>query len=399
MSKANSKKNFFLLTVVVMFTVAILALAGCACSSSAGSASSGSSASTPAASDKSASASASSASAATVTVPNVVSLKQADAEKSIRSLGLALGDVKQESSDSVPAGSVIAQDPKAFASVQSGSKVSITVSSGKAAPKDVQVPDLRGMWQNDAEKALANAGLVGVASNPEESREVAPGQVFKQSVAAGSTVKEGTRIAFTTALAPTTVTVPDVVGMKTDDARKAITDAGFGFDTTSAYSDKVPEGSVISQSIPGGTQAKSGTNVTVTVSLGAKPASDVKVPDLSTFSWSDAEHALESAGLQARYTGDPAGVVVAQDVAAGTMVAPGTLVTVTLASAPEQVEVPNLVGNSVVSAEEETDKLGLGLDVVQGGNHGVVATQWPEAGTKVEKRTVIIITVDDSEFK
>ena len=101
--------------------------------------------------------------------------------------------------------------------------------------------------------------------------------------------------------------------------------------------------------------------------------------------------------MSARYTGDPAGVVVAQDIKAGTMVAPHTLVTVTLASPVEMVKVPNLVGMSVTSAENATDAVGLALDVTSW--HGVITDQWPAAGTQVEVRTTVHATVDDSEFR
>lgn len=328
MKKMQVARRALLVAFAAVLVAGALALAGCSCSSTATSSSS----------------SASSASGA-MTVPNVVSLHQQDAEKAIVAAGFEVGNVTREASDTVPSGNVISQDPKALASAAANSKVNIVVSTGKADAKEVTVPDLKGKTQADAEKALADVKLVGVASNPEESTEVEPGQVFKQSVAAGTKAKEGDKIAFTVATAPAEATVPNVVGKVRDDAKAQITNAKLGFDYTTAYNDSVPEGVVISQSIAGGTKVKSGTTVSVVVSLGAKPASDVKVPDVMTYSWKDAEAALTSAGLKARYTGNPNGSVVAQDVAAGTMVAPGTLVTVTLQSPdPGQNPIMNYVG-------------------------------------------------------
>ena len=332
-----------------------------------------------------------------VTVPNVLSLTQSDAEKSILSSDLKVGQVTREASDTISAGSVISQEPKALSSAKKGSAVNIVISTGKAAPKDVKVPDLTGKTQADAEKALSDVGLVGVASNPEEYTGVQPGQVFKQSIAAGTTVKEGARVAFTVALAPAEVTVPNVVGMKLEDAKAAIAKANLGFDYTVAYNKDVAANTVASQSIAADSKVKAGTVVSVSVSLGAEPASNVKVPDVTTYSWTDAEKALTSAGLNARYTGDPAGVVVSQDIAAGTEVAPGSLVTVTLGGPSTMVEVPNLIGMSPTSAENATDEVGLGLDIT-GGQHGTVIDQWPAAGTQVVSRTTVHITVDDSEF-
>lgn len=377
-----------LVAALTLLVAGVLALTGCSCSAQSSSSASASS-----------SASSGVSSGDKMVVPNVVSLTQADADKALAAAGFAIGTVKQEASDTVPQGHVISQDPKAFASAASGTKVNLVISSGKAAPQDVKVPDLKGKTQADAEKALADAKLVGVASNPEESTEVAPGQVFKQSVAAGTTVKEGTRVAFTVAIAPDEVTVPDVTGKSEDDAKAAITGAKLNFDYTVAYNESVAANLVVSQSVAAGTKVRAGTTVSVVVSLGAKPAENVKVPDVTTYSWSEAEATLKSAGLQARYTGDPAGVVVSQDVAAGTEVAPNTLVTVKLESTVETVTVPNLVGMSVATAEETTDKLGLALDIVEGGSHGTVKDQSPAAGTEVPARSTVNIWVDDSDFK
>ena len=217
-----------------------------------------------------------------------------------------------------------------------------------------------------------------------------PGKVFKQSIDAGKQVTEGTQVAFTVALAPSETTVPKVVGMTEDDARDALKKANLGYDSSVAYSDKVEKGVIISQSVAAGSKVKEGTTITVTVSLGAKPVENVEVPNVVSFSWSDAEAALHSAGLAARYTGDPAGVVVSQDIAAGTKVAPDTLVTVTLSTPTPQVEVPDLVGMTVSAAEKATDAVNLGLSV-EGDPNGVVTEQWPEAGTQVDERTVVTV--------
>lgn len=67
---------------------------------------------------------------ASVTVPNVLGQTQAAAELAINNAGLSLGTVSTQSSASVPAGSVISQNPAAGASVASGSSINLVVSSG-----------------------------------------------------------------------------------------------------------------------------------------------------------------------------------------------------------------------------------------------------------------------------
>jgi serine/threonine-protein kinase len=367
MKKTFKGRGLIMLAVIAALVTGMLGFAGCSCSSNQP------------------------ASGETYTVPDVVSLTESDARKAILASGLQVGTVTQEASDTVPMGSVVSQDPKPLTNAPANSKVNLVVSSGKAQAKDVAVPDLKGKTQADAEKALADVGLIGVASNPEVSTEVQPGQVFKQSIAAGTKVKEGTKIAFTVALAQGETTVPDVAGLTRDDAKKMITDAKLAFDSTTAYHNSVPEGKVITQSVPAGTKVKQGTTVSATISLGPAPQKDVVVPDVMTYSWADAQNAMRSAGLAVRYTGDPAGIVVAQDVAAGTKVAPNTLVTVTLSSPARYVQVPNIVGMSVSAAEHATDAVNLVLN--PDGLDGTVIGQWPAAGTTVEERTTVSATV------
>jgi beta-lactam-binding protein with PASTA domain len=69
-----------------------------------------------------------------VAVPNVVNLTQAAATTSLTGAGLALGAVSQQSSATVPSGSVISQNPAAGTGVGAGSAVALVVSTGPVAP-------------------------------------------------------------------------------------------------------------------------------------------------------------------------------------------------------------------------------------------------------------------------
>ena len=124
------------LVIAAAFALALSALAFAGCSCSAQSSASAS------ASSSSASASASSASSDQVSVPNLVGLKRADAEKQIKDAGLAVGKVGLEYSDTVAEGLVISQKPAAMTKAASGTKIDLTVSQGKKAPAQVAVPKL-----------------------------------------------------------------------------------------------------------------------------------------------------------------------------------------------------------------------------------------------------------------
>jgi len=77
---------------------------------------------------------------AELTVPNVISLTQIDAQKAITASGMRVGNITMQSSDTVPYGAVISQDPAALSKAKANSTVNIVISTGKAKAQDVKVP-------------------------------------------------------------------------------------------------------------------------------------------------------------------------------------------------------------------------------------------------------------------
>ena len=77
-------------------------------------------------------------------IPNVVNMTQAAATTAISFAGLAIGTVSQQSSATVPSGSVISQNPTAGTNVAAGSAVAIVVSTGAVAPPPPPPPSNNG---------------------------------------------------------------------------------------------------------------------------------------------------------------------------------------------------------------------------------------------------------------
>ena len=334
----------------------------------------------------------SSTSESSIQVPNLVGLTQTAAQKSITDAGFTVGTITLQNSDTVTSGNVISQSPAALTTAQGGTVINLVVSSGRAATKQVTIPSLVGLTQTQAEAALQAVGLVPMAGDPEANNTVAAGVVFKQNPSAGSTALVGSTVTFTVALGATTVTVPDVTGESQDDATADLTNAGLGVDTTTAYSDTVDAGLIISTDPSAGVSVKSGTKVTMCVSLGSKPASQVAVPNLMTLTLTEAQASLTSAGLTWNVAGDLNGTVISQDPAAGTMVDQGTAVTIVLAGAPNQVAVPDLAGLTLSEAQTSLQNLSL-YCAYSGDENGVVATQDPASGTMVNENTTVNIVL------
>ena len=128
------------------------------------------------------------------------------------------------------------------------------------------------------------------------------------------------------------------------------------------------------------------------------------VPDVVGWEEDDAVAALEEAGFVVEVETEPSpeverGLVTGTDPAAGSMLRPGTTVTLAVSSGPEITDVPNLTGMTAQEAQEALDDAGLLLnsqvneersDSVEAGR---VLSQNPAAGSQISKGTPVSITV------
>ena len=270
-----------------------------------------------------------------VTVPDVVGLSQANAEAAIVAAGLTVGVVTTDNSDTVPVGDVISQDPTAGSEIAEGSSVDIVVSLG---PVLVTVANVVGLSQANAEGAIVAAGLVVGNITTANSDTVPVGDVISQDPTAGTDVAEGSAVDIVVSLGPVLVTVANVVGLSQTDAEAAIVAAGLVVgNVTTANSDTVPAGNVISQDPTAGTEVAGGSAVDIVVSLGPVL---VEVPNFVGLSQADAEAALVAAGLTVGVVTTensdtvPAGDVISQDPAAGSEVAEGLAVDIVVSLGP-----------------------------------------------------------------
>ncbi len=201
-----------------------------------------------------------------VSVPDVVGMAQGEAEPAIVSVGLSVGNVTRQYSDSVPADHVVSQNPSSGSSVAPGSGVDLVISDG---PAPVSVPYVLGMSQNDAESTIVSAGLTVGTVTEQYSDTVPSGDVTSQSPAFGTFMLPGSEVDLVVSKGPEPVPVPDVVGMAQAAAEASIVSAGLTVGTvTEQDSDTVPSGDVVSQNPTGGTVVECGSEVDIVISLG-----------------------------------------------------------------------------------------------------------------------------------
>ena len=123
----------------------------------------------------------------------------------------------------IPAGSLIDINPKPGTRMNHNEEVSILLSKG---PKPVQMPDIVGKTKNEADLALTDAKL-DVKYEEENSDTVAKGKIIRASVEAGSDLHWGDSVKVVVSKGPKTVTLPNVCGKSSDEARRIIESLGL----------------------------------------------------------------------------------------------------------------------------------------------------------------------------
>ncbi len=275
-----------------------------------------------------------------VKVPEIVYMEHTEAQKELSNAGLKIGSVTEKESAEVPLGDIVLEcNPAVGATVDKDSAVNIVVSKGPKLSDSVEVPDLTGLSAEEAEKKLSDALFIPQPGPQVNSDTVEAGKVCSQSAAPGTKAQVLSVITYSVSLGKEQVTVPDVAGKSVNEARDILAKAGLGSDTTNSYSDIVKKDVVISQSVAKDTKVNKGTVVTVEVSLGKKPATQVLVPNILSYSRNEAIKTLESAGLKYSYSGDEDGTVVSMKPAPNAKVDQGSTVTFEL-KRPTPVQTP-----------------------------------------------------------
>lgn len=192
-----------------------------------------------------------------VRVPDVKGKPLAQAESELEKAGLAPGVVTKEFSEEIEQGAVISTDPASGTRRSPDSAVAVVVSRG--APIDV--PDVTGESVDDATSRLTGAGFkVKIASEQINSPEEA-GSVAEQSVAEGTQLARGDTVTLTVSKGPRMLDVPDVVGLKVDEATSKLESAGFEVKVDKSF--PFLGDTVESQSVAADQQAPEGSTITI----------------------------------------------------------------------------------------------------------------------------------------
>ncbi|MFF3251354.1 Stk1 family PASTA domain-containing Ser/Thr kinase [Actinacidiphila glaucinigra] len=196
-----------------------------------------------------------------------------------------------------------------------------------------------------------------------------------------------------------TVSVPQFVG---DTKSEAETKAANG-EITIAFGDPVfcadqPKDKVCKQSAEVNSKIPKDQTVTLQLSKGTEK---VDVPDVTGDSFDDAESELKDAGFevdkQSQTSSEDEGTVLKQDPKGGSKRAKGTTITLTVAVAPEEVVVLDVIGQDVAQAKKTLEDQGLKVTTQDRESadqpQGKIVDQNPRGGSKLTAGSSVTLFV------
>ncbi len=199
----------------------------------------------------------------------------------------------------------------------------------------VIMPIVVGQNVDAARQSLVSVGLIPEI-NYVDSAEYEADIVMEASELEGSEIPKGTTVTLTVC-GTSGIEIPDVVGDEVEEAKNRLTEAGFQVNVQEEYNEEVEEDIVISQDPSAGINALAKTVVTIVVSKGPDLTNKAEVPSLIGYSEDEARALLSELGLRTGNvrtdkTADSSdyGLVVDQDVSAGTYVEKGTAINFTV---------------------------------------------------------------------
>lgn len=165
------------------------------------------------------------------------------------------------------------------------------------APKETELPDLKGMTVEEAKQKYTNLEIK--VKEEAFDPEIEEGKIISQTpeYQANYTVNEGTTIEVIVSKGQELVKVTKLVGKTKDEAIKEAKEIGFILKIEEDYHDKIEKGVVIEQTPEEDEEILAGSEVKIKVSLGVE---QVEVPDLTGLSESEAKAKITEAKLKCK---------------------------------------------------------------------------------------------------
>jgi len=164
--------------------------------------------------------------------------------------------------------------------------------------RQTRIPKLVGMTTSQAERSLADHGLVLDPGDRYFSSDVPPGRIMSQAPAPGEQVRRGWHVRVAESMGPQRVVIPDLVGGSERVAEINIRRRGLELGSTAtATIPGSPADQIVAQSPPANAVNVSAPRISVLLAAPEERASFV-MPDLVGHSEDDSINEIVSAGLR-----------------------------------------------------------------------------------------------------
>jgi len=233
--------------------------------------------------------------------------------------------------------------------------------------KKVLVPSVTGLTEQAAATRLSHSGL-DPAPTLLPSSTVDTGLVISQDPSAGTKIEKGSHVTIVVSAGPATAALINVAGLSAKQALERLRKAEFKPTLKPQASTSIPAGTVIATDPSAGTEVQVGSSVTVLVSSGPKA---VRVPDVTGETQEAAEATLTNDELvvgtvtQRISEKKAPETVLSQTPTTGNSVRAGAKVNLVVAKAPEEVAVPEVVGQTEAVALGALRKAGFKTKVLK----------------------------------
>ncbi len=254
---------------------------------------------------------------------------------------------------------------------------------------------------NVAQAEIQSAGFTATPSVVNRTDNHPSGTVIAQNPLAGANVDQGSPITLTVSQGPGDTTIPSVTGLGQSQAEQMITGARLKVARIEREnSDSIPAGSATRTDPVAGVQLPVGSDVALFISSGVAA---VSVPDVTGLTQGDAKATLTNAGFQVQTTTETstsvsANNVISQTPSGGSTAAPGSTVTIVVATAPPTATVPDVNGDTQSGATNALTGAGFTVstttqNVSNQSQNGIVISQNPGGGSTANKGSTVAIVV------
>ncbi|WP_414840113.1 Stk1 family PASTA domain-containing Ser/Thr kinase [Carnobacterium sp. TMP28] len=234
-----------------------------------------------------------------------------------------------------------------------------------SAPKDVVVPNLIAMTENEAAKVLSEKKLLIGKITKEADGDIEEGLILKSKPKAGLSVKENTPVDIVISSGKATFKFLDYTGKSYEEVEVLLSEQNFTIKREDQSSDTIEAGLIISQDInENETVIPEDTTITFVVSTGQ---AGFEMRDLSGYTEKSVRDYVKDNDLNVtitkEYSAEVAqGQVISQNPTAGTVLFAGKDISVVISQGPKEIPVKTINEKISISYKEPEEGNSSGDD-------------------------------------